>query len=96
MHNSIERSYATRAEADRAVERLVQQVGLSRSDIFVTSANEENSAGKTPSGGDARAELEDERTDAPLAGEITVSVDINDTAKDQAIRDALDDVSDTR
>lgn len=94
MQNSIEKSYATRAEADRAVERLVQQVGLSRSDIFVTTANEDNSAGKRPSGGDARAQLEDERTDAPLAGEITISVDINDADKDQAIREALGNLSD--
>ncbi|WP_232494391.1 hypothetical protein [Novosphingobium kaempferiae] len=95
MQNSIEKSYATRAEADRAVERLVQQVGLSRSDIFVTTANEDNSAGKKPGGGDARAQLEDERTDSPLAGEITISVDINDADKDQAIREALGNVSDS-
>ncbi|MGF7153594.1 hypothetical protein [Novosphingobium gossypii] len=93
MSTSIEKTYATREDAELAVERLVQQVGLARTDIFVASAGDENSAGDSLSGGDAPVPLEDGRDDAALAGGITVSVDINDPETSQAVRAALDSAS---
>ncbi|MYL99441.1 hypothetical protein GR702_16855 [Novosphingobium sp. FGD1] len=93
MSTSIEKSFATRASAELAVERLVQEFGIERTDVFVSSAGDENSAGDQPSGGDAPAPLEEGRSDGALTGAITVSVDVNDDSKVEAIRSALDDVA---
>ncbi len=67
--------FETREAANLAVEHLVQKHGIPRPDIFVQSANDENSAGSVPSGGDVSSSG-DVRTDAPLMGDIEVSVDI--------------------
>lgn len=72
---TIKATFDTRAAADLAVEHLVQQHGLSRPDIFIQSATSENTAGTSPSGGDASHE-DGARRDAPLGGEIEVSADI--------------------
>ncbi|MDK4731514.1 hypothetical protein [Rhizobium sp. CNPSo 3490] len=68
--------FETRVTADLAVEHLVQQHGIARPDIFVQSASAKNTAGSAPSGGDASHDGS-ARSDAPLEGEIEVSVDIN-------------------
>nr|WP_299497839.1 hypothetical protein [uncultured Rhizobium sp.] len=72
---TIRASFDNRAAADRAVEHLVQQHGIPRPDIFIQSAMAENTVGSSPSGGDASHD-EGARRDAPLGGEIEVSVDI--------------------
>lgn len=72
---TIRATFETREAADLAVEHLVQQHGISRPDIFVQSATDRNTAGSAPSGGDASHE-HGARGDAPLQGEIEVSVDI--------------------
>ncbi len=72
---TISATFQTRQAADLAIEHLVQQHGISRPDIFVQSAGDRNTAGSTPSGGDA-SRGEGARRDAPLAGEIEVSADI--------------------
>ncbi|ARM16091.1 UNVERIFIED_ORG: hypothetical protein GGE63_005932 [Rhizobium esperanzae] len=48
---TIRATFETREAADRAVEHLVQQHGISRPDIFIQSANNRNTAGAAPSGG---------------------------------------------
>lgn len=63
-------TFATREAADRAVEHLVQQCGIARTDVFVDPKEKANTAGIEPSGGDII------RADAPLHGEIRVSADI--------------------
>ena len=68
-------TFETREAADLAVQHLVQQHGISRPDIFIQSATNRNTAGSAPSGGDASHD-EGARQDAPLEGEIVVSVDI--------------------
>lgn len=68
--------FETRAAADLAVEHLVQQHGISRSDIFIQSTTAENTVGVSQSGGDISAN-DNARQDAPLAGEIEVSADIS-------------------
>ncbi|MBY5441895.1 hypothetical protein [Rhizobium leguminosarum] len=73
--NTIRATFETREAADLAVEHLVQQHGISRPDIFIQSASDRNSAGSAPSGGDASHD-DGARRDAPLEGEIEVSVDI--------------------
>ncbi len=72
---TIRATFGTREAADLAVEHLVQQQGVPRPDIFIQSTTDENTTGTSPSGGDA-SHKEGVRTDAPLEGEIEVSVDI--------------------
>jgi hypothetical protein len=72
---TLRASFGTRAAADLAVEHLVQQMGISRTDIFIQSATLDNTVGAAPSGGDASHDR-GPRDDAPLSGEIEVSVDI--------------------
>ena len=72
---TIRATFDTRAAVDLAIEHLVQQHGISRPDIFVQSANAENTSGSVASGGDVSKNGE-VRGDAPLEGEIEVSADI--------------------
>jgi len=72
---TIRAIFETREAADRAVEHLVQQHGVSRPDIFIQSATGRNTAGSVPSGGDASHE-DGARDDAALEGDIEVSADI--------------------
>lgn len=72
---TIRATFETREAADLAVEHLVQQLGISRPDIFIQAAGDRNSAGSAPSGGDAFHDG-GARRDAPVAGEIEVSADV--------------------
>jgi hypothetical protein len=72
---TIRAMFETRAAAELAVEHLVQQHGISRPDIFIQSANGENTAGTRSSGGDASHEG-GARHDGAIEGEIEVSADI--------------------
>ena len=83
-------TFETREAADLAVEHLVQQQGISRSEIFVQSATDRNTVGSAPSGGDASHD-EGARFDAPLAGEIEVSADIA-SSQVGAVQRSLEDV----
>lgn len=77
--------FETREAADRAIEQLVQQFGVARTDVFVRSADAANSAGTAASGGDVL------RADAPLNGRLEVSADvrIKDVATaERALRNA--------
>lgn len=67
----IRATFETQEAADLAVEHLVQQHGISRSDIFIPAASSDNTSG---SGGDVSHD-EGARRDAPLKGEIEVSAD---------------------
>jgi hypothetical protein len=91
---TIRATFETRAAADLAVEHLVQQHGVSRPDIFVSSVGDENTSGTTASGGD-RSHDGSARDDAQLHGEIELTADI---AADQlsAVQRSLGDVGATR
>ncbi|WP_411034018.1 hypothetical protein [Shinella sp. BYT-45] len=81
--------FPTRESAERAVERLVQQCGIARANVFVEASAQDNTVGTAPSGGDV---VEDgARADAPLHGDIRVSADITDAdvlKAEQAFREA--------
>jgi hypothetical protein len=85
--------FATREQADLAIEHLVQQHRVDRSFIFVQPVGEQNSVGTEASGGD-HASGENgsrHRSDNPLQGEIEVTVptDRNNQAMvTRALRDA--------
>ncbi|MFY9351256.1 MAG: hypothetical protein WBL20_06270 [Sphingobium sp.] len=89
MSRTIERRFATRTEAENAIELLVQQHGIERSDIFVAADGPDNSVGKEISGGDAAAPLEEERDDAALHSPVLVSIDVNDETKVGLVERAL-------
>lgn len=87
MPTTLKATFDTRREAEMTVERLVQEYGIERTDIFVAAEGEENSAGAEEAGADAK--LNDPssppRSDAALNGRIGVSIDINDVAKTDEI-----------
>lgn len=76
---TITGTFATRREAEIAVEHLVQEYGLDRSDIFIEPDSSQNSAGSEASGGDvANAQPQADSAEEPaLNGALLVSVDIS-------------------
>jgi hypothetical protein len=85
-------TFETREAADLAIEHLVQQYGIDRSDVFVEAMGRENTTGTEPSRGDVEnREGEGIRTDGAHDGQLQVSVDLalEDIEKAQAaFRDA--------
>ena len=97
MSQTLKTTFATRREAELAVEHLVQQHGFERTDIFVAPEGSENSAGEEISGSD-RAAAEpsvESRTDGALNGRIEVSVDLQDDAQAAVIRDVFEEMGGT-
>lgn len=82
--------FASRRDADLAVEHLVQEHGIERTDVFLESVSDANSAGEVEAGADAESGHPGVEKDASpaLAGAIKVSVDVND-ANGDAVRSAL-------
>ncbi|MFP5076449.1 hypothetical protein ACLE20_03995 [Rhizobium sp. YIM 134829] len=69
--------FSTREAADLAVEHLVQQHGIDRSDVFIEPQGAENTAGVVPSGSDRDdGNGEGARDDGALEGGLQVSVDL--------------------
>ena len=86
MGTTLKASFETRREAEMTIERLVQEFGIERSDIFVAAEGSENSAGEQKAGSDTEAgsPSPDDRFDASLKGRISVSVNMDDD--DHAVR----------
>lgn len=80
MSSSITATFETRREADMAVERLVQEFGVERTDVFVATEGDDNSAGEVPAGPDHKGAEPSApaRGDGAYHGGVTVSVDVND------------------
>ncbi len=93
MSTNITGIFDTRRAAEMAVERLVQEFKVERTDIFVAPEGEQNTAGVEPAGSDrASADPTPEaRNDGAHAGRITVSVDLNDEALTGRIRGAIEE-----
>ena len=89
---SLSGSFATRREAEMAVERLVQQHGVHRDGVTITPLSQENSAGTEAAGADAkRGDPEPSREDeAALNGRILVALDTGYEMLD-ALRQALEE-----
>jgi hypothetical protein len=85
-------TFSTREAADRAVEHLVQEHGINRTDIFVQPRDERNTAGTASSGADAaRNEAEGSQFEPALRGPILVSADVGGdkvSVAEQALRNA--------
>jgi hypothetical protein len=91
MGTTLNATFDTRREAEMTVERLVQEHGIDRADIFIAAAGDENSAGEEQAGSDTEAgdPSPEARDDAALNGAVTVSVDIEDEAKVATVREAF-------
>src|SRR3546814_10700288 len=81
---TINACFSSRREADLALEHLTQEHGVERTDIFVQSATDENTAGTEVAGADAAAgdPGTDRRDDSALHGRVELSIDISDDQKD--------------
>ena len=93
MSSTRTAAFDTRREAEMAVERLVQELGVERTDILVTTEGAENSAGATPSGSDdeAGSPSPQARDDGALSGKVVVSVDVQDDAMADKIEKAFEE-----
>jgi hypothetical protein len=89
-HDGLAAIYKTRAQAELAVEHLVQELHVDRSAIFVEPVEENNTSGVQVSGGDAPSGEDGSRArgDAPLKGAIRVTVATTEH-KVAALRGAL-------
>lgn len=91
MGTTLKGTFDTRRNAEMAVERLVQEFGIERTDVFVAAAGDENTAGEEPDCSDteAGAPSPESRDDAALNGGITVSVDLEDDDLASKVRSAF-------
>jgi len=91
MGTHLSGRFETRRDAEMTVERLVQEFGINRADVFVVAAGRANTAGERMAGSDTRSAEPSEggRQDAELNGPIEVSVDIQDEAKAAEVRKAF-------
>lgn len=85
--------FASRREADLAVEHLVQEHSIDRNVIFVEPAGGTSSTGTQIAGADRASAPPGtgERNDAPLRGEIQLTVAVTDDdrqAAEKALREA--------
>ena len=82
MSTTLTGTFETRRAAEMAVERLVQEFEIERTDIFIAAAGDDNTAGEELAGSDTEAgdPSPADRDDAALHGSITVSVDTEDDA----------------
>lgn len=87
MGNSISGIFATRREAEMAIERLVQNHGVPRQDVLVAPAGAENTAGTEPAGSDAKRGpvSPPPEDDSPLHGRIAVSLPAGDLDVDTVL-----------
>ncbi len=93
MSTTIEHVFPTRRDAELAIERLVQEHGFERTDIFVTPVGQENSVGEAISGSDAAAPLEEDRQDAPIDSPIAVSIDLNDEERASIVHSVFNEIN---
>lgn len=91
MAATLNGRFETRRDAEMAVERLVQEHGIERTDIFIAPVGDANTAGEHTAGSDSKAAEPStgQRPDAALNGLIEVSVDVQDDDKVSVIRKAF-------
>ncbi len=90
MERTIVAHFETRRDAEIAVEHLVQEHGVARTDIFVRARGDANSAGVRAAGADLESGHGPQKRGTPeLAGEIEVSVDCHGR-EPEVVRKALE------
>jgi len=90
---TVTATFPTRRQADLAVEQLVQEHGIERTDIFVVPEGAENSVGSEADGADTESGHPDvdPAGDPALAGGLTVSIDLADEALMTEVRTILEE-----
>ena len=80
MECTIAANFATRRDAETAVEHLVQEHKINRSDIFVRALGKANTVGVRAAGGDVESGYPgvERKAEPKLTGPIEVSVDCHD------------------
>jgi hypothetical protein len=76
MESTFIAEFDTRRAAGLAVEHVVQESGVPKSDVFVQPTGSDNTAGKHPAGADAKSSPEPEEG-GKFEGTIEVSVDFH-------------------
>lgn len=91
--STLTAKFDMRREAEMAVERLVQQFKIERSDVFITADDDDNTADVEEAGSDTEAggPSPESRDDAELTSRVVVSVDIEDDSLADEVRSAFDD-----
>jgi hypothetical protein len=97
MSKTINGSFQSRRDAEMAVERLVQEFALERTDIFISADGEENSAGPARAGSDneSAGPGHGDRDDGAHGGTVIVSVDVNDETLATRVSAAFDEFNAT-
>lgn len=89
MERTLVARFETRRDAELAVEHLVQEHGVARTDIFIRAKGEANSAGIKPAGADVESGHDYQKRGTPeLGGEIEVSIDYHGR-EPEVVREAL-------
>lgn len=88
MSTNVTGRFNSRQEAETVVERLVQEHGFDRTDIFIAAVGTDNTAGNESSGPDlvGHEPSPGDRGDAPLSGSIEVSVVLSDAEDAERVR----------
>jgi len=96
MDTEIRATFATRRSVELAIEHLVQEHGLNRTDIFVDAEGKTNTSGQERAGADATGSLSEPRTGShpELAGAIQLSVGC-ETQRRETVISALKDAGAT-
>lgn len=91
MATTLTATFDTRREAEMTVERLVQEHGIDPDAIAIATDGDENSVGTDRAGSDAEsaAPSPPARDDAALNGGVTVSVECDDEAVAEKVKDAF-------
>jgi hypothetical protein len=76
LESTIIGEFDTRRDAELAVEHVVQDCGVPRSDVFIQPVGGSNTAGTRPAGADAKARPAPEQHQK-LEGALEVSVDFH-------------------
>lgn len=95
MSTTLTGQFETRREAEMTVERLVQEYGVERTDIFIVAIGAKNTAGTETAGSDhaAGGPSPEDRGDGALNGAIEVSVDLEDETLAARVREAFAEFS---
>lgn len=77
MDRTIVANFDTRRDAETAVEHLVQEHGIDRTDIFIRAPGKANTAGVRPAGADVESGHPgvEKHAKPELSGPIEISVD---------------------
>jgi hypothetical protein len=90
---TIKATFSTRRRSDLAVEQLVQELRIERTNIFVVPEGPKNSAGSEASGADIESghPRVDPAGDPALAGGLAVSIDLVDDTRLLEVRAVLEE-----